>query len=245
MPEVQATADATAAAAAVPAPVTRPRPVLGLARERCLTARQRELLDRLGDLFEDGFAHLTMADIAARLNCSMRTLYALAPSRDELVLIVIDRHLWRIGRNAQNAITATMAPLDALEAYLRAAHEAVARTTQAFARDVDLYPAAQRLQDDHRAYLVAMCRHLLDQAVGRAEMAPVDTAAVARVLGEVGRELARPDVIPALVSSPRESADAIVAVIVRGLRNPQVVPRDQARPPAPGGTVTKEPRPAG
>jgi AcrR family transcriptional regulator len=225
MPEVQATADATAAAAAVPAPVTRPRPVLGLARERCLTARQRELLDRLGDLFEDGFAHLTMADIAARLNCSMRTLYALAPSRDELVLIVIDRHLWRIGRNAQNAIIATtMAPLDALEAYLRAAHEAVARTTQAFARDVDLYPAAQRLQDDHKAYLVAMCRHLLDQAVDRAEMAPVDTAAVARVLGEIGRELARPDVTPALVSSPRESADAIVAVIVRGLRSPQIGP---------------------
>jgi hypothetical protein len=52
-------------------------------------------------------------------------------------------------------------------------------------------------------------------------MAPVDTAAVARVLGEVGRELARPDVTPALESSPRESADAIVAVIVRGLRNPQ------------------------
>jgi AcrR family transcriptional regulator len=207
-----AMADAAAA-------VARPRPVLGLARERGLTARQRELLDRLGDLFEAGFAHLTMADIAAALNCSMRTLYALAPSRDELVLIVIDRHLWRIGRNAHNAITSAMAPLDALAAYLRAAHEAVARTTEAFARDLDLYPAAQRLQDDHQAYLVAMCRHLLDLAVDQAEMTPVDTAAVARVLGAVGRELSRPDVAPALAGSPRESADAVVAVIVRGLRN--------------------------
>lgn len=210
--------ESLATAAAVGAHVARPRPVLGLARERGLTARQRELLDRLGDLFEYGFADLTMADIASALNCSMRTLYALAPSRDELVLIVIDRHLWRIGRNAQNAITATMAPLDALQAYLRAAHEAVAGITDAFARDVDRYPAAQRLQDDHKAYLVAVCQHLLDLAVDQAEIAPVDTAAVARVIGEVGRELARPDVTPALASSPKEAADAIVAVIVRGLR---------------------------
>jgi AcrR family transcriptional regulator len=70
--------------------VRRPRPLLGRQRERELTDRQREILDEMEDLVAGGFADLTMAELAARLNCSLRTLYALAPSRDELVLIVID-----------------------------------------------------------------------------------------------------------------------------------------------------------
>ena len=109
--------------------VRRPRPVLDRARERRLTERQRELLDHLGHMFDEGFADLTMAEIASRLNCSMRTLYALAPSRDELVMIVIDRNLWRIGRSAQQAIAEDMAPLDALRAYLEAAPGAPDRAT--------------------------------------------------------------------------------------------------------------------
>ncbi len=123
--------------------IPRPTPVLARERERALTARQRELLDQLGGVFDGGFADLTMAGLAARLNCSLRTLYELAPSRDELVLVVVDRNLWRIGRTAANAIAPDMAPLDALRAYLRAATEAVSGTTQAFARDLAAVPAAQ------------------------------------------------------------------------------------------------------
>lgn len=199
------------------ADVRRPRPILDRERERGLTNRQRELLDQLVHMFDGGFADLTMAEIARRLNCSMRTLYALAHSRDELVLMVIDRNLWRIGRSAQTAIDPDMAPLDALRAYLRAAHQAVARTTEPFARDLEAVPAAQRLQDAHKDYLVAITRRLLDLAVERGDIAPVDTAAVARVLGHVGRDLARPDVLPTLATSPKEAADAIVDVVLRGL----------------------------
>ena len=62
--------------------IERPRPVLDRERERQLTDRQRELLDHLGRMFDEGFADLTMAELARRLNCSLRTLYALASSRD-------------------------------------------------------------------------------------------------------------------------------------------------------------------
>lgn len=198
--------------------VRRPEPVLDRERERRLTDRQRELLDQLGRMFDEGFADLTMAEIAGRLNCSMRTLYALGPSRDQLVLIVVDRNLWRIGRCAQRAILPDMAPLEALAAYLKAAHDAVAEMTQAFARDLEAVPAAQRLQDAHTEYLLAMTRQLLDLAVERGDIVPVDTAAAARVLGRLGRDFARPDVMPTLGSPPRAAADTMVEVVLRGLR---------------------------
>jgi AcrR family transcriptional regulator len=198
--------------------VAPPRPILDRARERALTERQREILDALAEVFRDGFAHLTMADLAARVNCSLRTLYALAPSRDELVLIVADRHLWRIGRMAHDVLNSDMPPLDALRAYLQAATVAVSATTEAYARDLDGMPAGRRLSQGHSNYIIAVTRTLLDQAVARGDIEPVDTAAVARVMAGLGREFSGPDVIGTLASSPKEAADAVVDIILRGLR---------------------------
>ena len=197
--------------------VRRPRPVLGRERERALTDRQRELLDQMEHLFANGFADLTMAGLAARLNCSLRTLYALAPSRDELVLVVVDRSLWRTGREARSAIGHDLAPLDAVRAYLEAATVAVSGWTEAFARDLAAVPAAQQLAGEHNEYLFAVTRTLLDLAAERGDIPDVDTAAVSRVLAGLGGFFSRPDIIPTLRSSPKEAADEVVDLVLRGL----------------------------
>jgi AcrR family transcriptional regulator len=197
--------------------VPAPRPVLDREREARLTERQREILDDLGAVFDEGFASLTMAELAKRANCSLRTLYELAPSRDELVLTVVDRNLWRVGRQAMPAIQPDMAPLEAIRAYLEAATVAVSGTTEAFARDLATVPAAQRLSDEHSDYLVAVTRCLLDYAVERGDIDDVDTGAVARVVASLGRDFSRPDVLPTLRSSPKEAADSVVEIVLRGL----------------------------
>ncbi len=198
--------------------VPRPERVLSRAIADALSPRQSEILDDLSGLFDNGFAHLTMADIAKSVNCSLRTLYGLANSRDELVLIVIDRSLWRIGRVARLAITPGMAPLDAIRSYLRAANVAVANTTEPFARDTDLVPGGRALADAHRDYVVAVTRALLNEAVRRGDIARCDTAAVARVIASLGTDMARPEVLSTLRSSPKKAADDMVDVILRGLR---------------------------
>jgi AcrR family transcriptional regulator len=191
--------------------------VLDHERERQLTDRQRDVLDRLVELFDEGFSHLTMADLAARLNCSLRTLYGLAPSRDELVLTVIDRNLRRIGRGAISAIQPDLAPLVAIRSYLTAANLAVAATTPAFARDQAATPATHRLVTAHSDYLVAITRALLDLAVERGDIAPTDTAAVARVVAGLGAMFALPENLETIDSTPKEAADSMVDVILRGL----------------------------
>jgi AcrR family transcriptional regulator len=198
--------------------VPRPTPVLSRERERELTDRQREVLDHLSRMFDDGFADLTMAGIAARANCSLRTLYGVARSRDELVLVVVDRNLWRVGRAARDAIGPEMAPLDAVRAYLRAATVAVSSTTPAFARDLARIAAARELGERHSDYLVDVTRQLLELAVEQGEIADADTAALARVMAGLGADLSRPEVITTLRSSPKEAADAVLDIIVRGLR---------------------------
>lgn len=197
----------------------RPPPaVLVRDRERRLTDRQREILDHLGQMFDGGFAHLTMAEIASRSNCSLRTLYGLAPSRDELVLIVVDRNLWRVGRTAMEAIRPDMDPLDALQAYLEAANGVVDGLTEPFARDLATMPAAQRLGDFHAEYLVAVTRCLLDLAVEQGDTAAIDTGAAARVMASLARLLSLPEVMPTLRSTPKQAADSLVEIMLRGMR---------------------------
>lgn len=199
--------------------VTPPRPVLDREREQRLTARQREVLDELERMFVDGFADLTMAEIAARTNCSLRTLYGVAPSRDELVLVVVDRNLWRVGRSARDAIAAEMKPLEAVRAYLETASLAVSGITGPFARDLAAMPSAQRLWLDHSTYLVLVTREILDLAVEEGHIGDVDTAALAQVMANLSVILSRPEVLPTLRSSPKDAADAVLDIILTGLQS--------------------------
>ncbi|MFQ5416041.1 MAG: TetR/AcrR family transcriptional regulator [Myxococcota bacterium] len=198
--------------------VRAPKPLLPPEAERRLTARQREILDELEKLVTgDDLSEYTMAEIAAQVNCSLRTLYGISPSKEELVLTVVDRRLHRIGRSAIGSLDASLPPLEALSVYLRAANEAVQPDSVSFARDLADLPGVQRVFDAHEAYLIAVAQNLLDRAVADGQIPPVDTASVAHVLGGLGREFARPEVAEVAAASPKATADAITAIILRGL----------------------------
>ena len=162
-------------------------------------------------------ADLTMAELAGQLNCSLRTLYEISPRKEDLVLAVVDRRLHRIGRAAIAALDETMTPLDALRVYLAAVNEAVQPSTAAFARDFANLPGAKPLLDAHEEYVMAVTRSLLDRAVTKRQIRSVDTVALAHVLGGLGREFSRPDVLPQIAASPKATADSVSEIILRGL----------------------------
>lgn len=197
--------------------VPRPQPVMSRETYAALSDRQREILSEVGVLFADGFKHLTMAEIASALNCSLRTLYTVAKSREHLVLIVVDRNLWAVGRDARDVIVPDMEPLDAIRAYLRVANTAVAGITEAFANDTDSTPAAQALHAAHNAYLASVTQALLNEAVRRGAIARCDTAAFSKIIAGLGRRFAGSDMISTLRSSPKKAADDMVEVILLGL----------------------------
>jgi AcrR family transcriptional regulator len=198
--------------------VPAPPPVLSREREEQFTDRQREILDELGRIFDKGFVDVTMAELAGLLNCSLRTLYGLAEGRNELVLMVLDRNLRKIGRAAHGAITAEMSALEAVRSYLSAATVAVSDVTEEFARDMATITEGLDLNEAHSNYLVDVTRSLLDLAVAQGEIDQVDTGAVARMMAGLGRDFARPEVMGQLATSPKIAADAMVDVVLEGLR---------------------------
>jgi AcrR family transcriptional regulator len=202
------------------AAVPRPTPVMSREEAGNLTVRQRELLDELTDLIAGGFSRLTMAGIAAELGCSLRTLYGIAASRDELVLAACDRNLWATGRRARATVDeaeATPRAVDAVRRYLRAATRAVSSTTSAFAADLAAVPGGAELSRAHSEYLFAITKELLDIAAEQGEIAAVDTAVTARAMAGIFNVFIQPDVIETLPGTPKDASDLVVDILLRGL----------------------------
>ena len=86
-----------------------------------LTPRQSGLRDALVDLFlAKGFRQLTLDDIAAELSCSKRTLYALADSKEQLVLLAVREFFRASTEQVETAIARTRAPGRRLTGYREA-----------------------------------------------------------------------------------------------------------------------------
>ena len=65
--------------------------------------------------------------------------------------------------------------------------------------------------------MIAVTQSFLDRAVAKGEIDAIDTAAVAHVLGGLGREFVRPEAADAVAASPKATADALPDLILRGL----------------------------
>jgi AcrR family transcriptional regulator len=199
--------------------VPRPAAVLPSERAESLSARQLEVLDELEHLLLGGsFASLTMAEVAGAARCSLRTLYELAPSKDQLVVTIVDRMLWRVGRQAARTIEADQTPLDALRAFLAATTDAVRDVTAAASLDLAATPGALEVARRHEQYLVGIIEALLAAAVDDGSVRDVDVGAFAVVLAGVGATLASTVGQAHLRSNPKSAADEVVDALLLGLR---------------------------
>ena len=85
------------------------------------TRRRTKLFDDLLALFlAEGFSHLTLDDMVARLHCSKSTLYTLAASKDELVRRVTIHFFKQATADVEAALARTPAPSERVSAYLDA-----------------------------------------------------------------------------------------------------------------------------
>lgn len=196
----------------------RPRPLLSQRAEERLGPRHREVLDQLETLFlREGFSGFSVRELAAHVGCSRRTLYELAPSKDELVLIVFDRFLHRVGRSALDAIDVTTSFADQLRAYFRGGIE-LQRISQVFGEDLADDPAARRLFDRHYGYVMAVVEALVARGIEAGEFRPVTARIVAGMLAGGAQLFNQPDVLADAGIELPAATDELLDLVTRALR---------------------------
>ena len=143
-------------------------------------ARREELLDELVTLvLADGFAALTLDELARRLHCSKSTLYALAGSKEQLASRVI-RHFFRKATAAVEAQTVTETdPALRVTAYLSAVARALAPAGPAFHRDLDVFGPGRETYERNTALAADRVRELIADGVDQGRFREVHPALVA------------------------------------------------------------------
>ncbi len=190
-----------------------PRPLLSRTEEARLGDRHREVLDEIEAIFVDrGFAEFTISDLASRIGCSRRTLYELAPSKDQLVLVVLDRFLHKKGRNALDAIDPDAPTVEQIRSYLAGGVEF--GWEHRFSDDLADDAAARRLVDVHYRFVMTVVRRLLDRGVERGEFRPINTQVAAAALTGASQFISEPAMLDEFALPTHAVVDQIVDLIV-------------------------------
>lgn len=187
--------------------------------DRRLTSRQTELREALVNLvLAEGFRHLTMADVAARLNCSKRTLYALAATKEQLALLTVCDFFHRCTNEVETALARTRAPAQRVTRYLQAVAEALRPASQAFRDDVAAHALTNEIYEQNTLAAARRVRELIDAGTKAGAFRRVPAAFVSEVVTATMRRITSGEIRQATGLSDAEAYAELAQLVVAAIR---------------------------
>ena len=185
---------------------------------RIYTKRHHEIIDALERLLEQGVPELTMSEIAKKLKISLRTLYEIAPSRDKLILMTMDKILKKLGKFAMDSVEDIDSPINKLEEYLFIVNQAVGPKFDRFLIDMEKINGSKTTADYHENFIKNYIKKLLEEAIEKKEIKSIDVKAFSILLGGIGREFFKEKNKNSINLTPEESANSITSIILNGIK---------------------------
>lgn len=148
-----------------------------MSRPAFATRRRTELFDALvALLLAEGFAHLTLDDMAARLRCSKSTLYTLAASKEQLVQAATVHFFRSATEFVEARVAATTGARDRIAAYLSAVGEALDPATEQFMADLDGFAPARAVYEQNTGIAARRVQELIAEGVAAGDFRDVHAA---------------------------------------------------------------------
>ena len=196
--------------------VGAPRPMLSRRAEAALSSRHRSILEELEKLMRDGeLAKLTIGDMATRLECSRRALYELAPSKEQLVLLVLDRVMHRIGEIGIITIDLDASATTQLRQYATASLGYVWRTSAI--SDLSEVEGAERVREIHHRFAGTLFERIVNTGIDRGEFRPVNASVAAAVMLASAVRFGDPEVLDDMGISLEDAIDDMLNLVLGGL----------------------------
>ncbi|MEH3033987.1 MAG: TetR/AcrR family transcriptional regulator [Aeromicrobium erythreum] len=134
------------------------------------SARTQDVLAALVDLvLAEGFASLGVADLARRLQCSKTTLYALAPSKEQLIERAVREFFRAATARVEAAVDPDAEPVVQLEQYLGAIAVQLGPASPAFYANVSAFEPARRVYRQNTAAAADRVQGLVGRAARGAD----------------------------------------------------------------------------
>ena len=154
------------------------------------SARRAAILDGLVELFlAEGFLGFSVEDLADRLQCSKSTLYAVAPSKEQLITVVVRAFFRRSTERIDATLAAETDPVARIGAYLSAISSELASASSAFFADLGMFTPARELYEHNTAIAARRVEELV-QAAGP-HGSTLDAAFIGAVAGATMESIQR------------------------------------------------------
>jgi AcrR family transcriptional regulator len=135
------------------------------------------LFDALIDLFlSEGFAHLALDDIAARLRCSKSTLYTLASSKEQLVRAATVHFFRRATDHVEREVVGVTGARAQITAYLSAVGTALDAASDQFMADLDAFIPARDVYETNTQVAARRVQEMIAEGVASGEFRNVHVA---------------------------------------------------------------------
>ena len=189
-----------------------------LKKSLLLGKRHLEVMDELESMLDQGKSFSTMSDLAKQLKISLRTLYEIAPSKEELIVTTVDRVLKKHGKIAMDAMNAKSTPIKKLESFLAIANQAVGPRLERFTQPLNNLNSSKQMVDYHEQYITMVIKNLLDEAKTDNEIKDIDTQATALLLGGLGRYFLSKKHLKDFKQTPEETTNFLTEILINGIK---------------------------
>lgn len=151
---------------------------------RATRSRRREKMRaELEAIFlKEGFRDLTIGKLAKRLRCSNRTLYEIAPSKEEMFLQVLANWLERIRHLGWRGALENQDPVERLQAFLDPGVSETKLASAKFVEDVRSYLPAKQMLARHQEERMHFLEEIVAEGIKKGAFKPVHPYLVAEVL---------------------------------------------------------------
>lgn len=188
--------------------------------ERRFSPRQEQVLDVLEEIFFQDGLNVTVGDLASRTHCSRRTLYELAPSKEQLFVLVFDRMRRRLRKEGLRAAAAESTPEKQIEAFVRAGLGVFKPASPAFMEAIARYEPARWLFDFHLTLTREFLVERMEEGIAAGQFREVHPGLVAEALLAAVRRVTEPSVLDANGLTAAEALEELFRLVIHGLVKP-------------------------
>jgi AcrR family transcriptional regulator len=181
-------------------------------------ARRDELLDQLVALvLAEGFADVTLDELARRLRCSKSTLYGIAASKEQLVVAAVKRFFQRATAAVEERVAGPADHPEQISAYLLAVAEQLQPASPAFFADVAAFAPAREIYERNTHSAAARVQQLVSAGVAAGTVRPVHASFVGAAVAQVMAAIHRGDITATTGLDDAAAYRELAALVIAGV----------------------------
>ncbi len=139
------------------------------------STRRNDLLDSIEQIFlDEGFTAVTIGELTERLHCSRATLYSVAQTKEQLVVLATKQFFRTSAECIERRVAEKSDPRERILTYLSGVAEAMRRNSQAFYDDMVAFAPTAEVYARNTERAAARVRELIDEGVATGQFRATD-----------------------------------------------------------------------